>query len=202
MKRDEQRKFKDLKKALPKILKDKIKDYKFKKKDYMIWFHKEDLFFDLFIDVKVTSDNRCICQSIETLKPLWLDDLLWDFLQMESNKKEPLSLRSIGAFTVYGSKIYEVKYELENWEVNELRECIDQFLEHFYYSIQTATIDTYLENINSTPYHQELRVALTYVYNKQYLEAFRYLKDFGDGQFRNGDISINNAIREYCKKKL
>lgn len=121
---------------------------------------------------------------------------------MESNKQEPLSLRAVGAFTVYGSKIYEAKYELENWEVAELEKCVDRFLEYFYHSIQNATINTYLAHIKSTPYHQELREALTYVHNGEYPEAFNSLKDLDNGIFTNGDISINNAIREYCKTRL
>lgn len=201
MTRDEQKKLKELKKSLPNILKEKIKAYKFKKKDFMIWYNKKDLFFDLLIDVKVTSDNRCICTSKETVKPLWLDDLLWDFLQMESNKKEPLSLRSVGAFTVYGSEIYDDKCELENWNVAELEKYVDYFFGHFYNSIQTATIDTYLQNIKSTTYHQELREALTYVHNGKYNEAINCLKDDEYGQFRNGDICINKVIKEYCKAK-
>lgn len=51
--KEERLKYKELTKALPKILKDKIKKYKFKKKDFMIWYNKKELFFDLLIDVKV-----------------------------------------------------------------------------------------------------------------------------------------------------
>ena len=75
---------------------DKIKKYKFKKKDSMIWYNKKELFFDLLIDVKVKSDDKCYCTAVETIKPLWLDDLLWDLLKMETNKEAPLSLRTIG----------------------------------------------------------------------------------------------------------
>lgn len=37
MTKEERQKYKELTKALPKILKDKIKKYKFKKKDFMIY---------------------------------------------------------------------------------------------------------------------------------------------------------------------
>lgn len=201
MTREEQKKLKELKKALSKVLKEKIKDYKFKKKDYMIWFNKKDLFFDLFIDVKVTPDNRCVCTSKESLKPLWLDDLLWDFLQMEDNKNEPLGLRSVGAFTVFGSQIYDTNYELKKWDIDELESCVDAFLEHFYNSIQTSTIDTFLDNTKSTLYHLELREALTYVHYKKYSEAVDCLKNDGDGVFKNGKISINDEIRKFCNNK-
>ena len=93
------------------MLKEKIKEYKFKKKDYMIWFSKDDRFYDLMIHVAVPEDGRCICSAEETLKPLWLDELLWDFLNMPDNRKEPYSLRAIGAFTVKGSQIYQESRE-------------------------------------------------------------------------------------------
>jgi len=59
----------------------------------MIWYSTKELFFDLLIGVKVKSDDKCYCTAIETIKPLWLDDLLWDLLKMETNKKEPLSYK-------------------------------------------------------------------------------------------------------------
>lgn len=62
MTREEQKKLKELTTALPKILKEKIKKYKFKKKDFMIWYNKKELFFDLMIDVRVLPDGNAIAQ--------------------------------------------------------------------------------------------------------------------------------------------
>ena len=132
MTKEERQKYKELTKVLPKMLKDKIKKYKFKKKDFMIWYSTKELFFDLLIGVKVKSDDKCYCTAIETIKPLWLDDLLWDLLKMETNKKEPLSLRTIGAFTVSGAELFKNETELKEWTISELEEIIDK------YSIQIA----------------------------------------------------------------
>ena len=76
--REEQRKLRELKKALPKLLKEKIKKYKFKKIDYMLWFNKNDLFFSNYIDVRETIDGRGCCSYDIKVKPLWIDDLLWE----------------------------------------------------------------------------------------------------------------------------
>ena len=70
MTKEERQKYKELTKVLPKILKDKIKKYKFKKKDFMIWYKKKELFFDLLIDVKVKSDDKC-----------YYTLLYWDFVK-------------------------------------------------------------------------------------------------------------------------
>lgn len=201
MTREEQRKLKELKKALPGFLKEKRKNYKFKKKDYMIWYNYQEMFFDLLINVGVMPDGRCFCSAIETLKPLWLDDLLWDFLKMRNNKEEPLSLRAIGAFTVYGSEIYKGSCELKNWEIFELEKCVDTYLEHFYQSIQSVTMDDFISNIENTMYHKELREALTFIYNHKYIEAYNCLNET-DGVFINGEISINKEIRMFCRNML
>ena len=202
MTREEQRKLRELNKALPKILREKIKAYTFKKKDFMIWYSKKDLFFDLLITVNVTADGHCFFTSRETVKPLWLDDLLWDFLKMEDNKKEPLSLRAVGAFTVTGSEIFACSQELKDWDVWELEKCVGDYLDHFYHSVQTSAVDDFIRNIKSKRYHSELREALTYVHDHKYPEALNCLKDQGDGVFKNGEIFINNAIREFCEEKL
>ena len=57
----------------------------FKKIDFMILYCTKELFFDLLIGVKVKSDDKCYCTAIETIKPLWLDDLLWDLLKNKEN---------------------------------------------------------------------------------------------------------------------
>ena len=194
MTKEERQKYKELTKALPKILKDKIKKYKFKKKDFMIWYNKKELFFDLLIDVKVKSDDKCYCTAVETIKPLWLDDLLWDLLKMETNKKEPLSLRTIGAFTVSGSELFKNE--------TELKEIIDNYLEHFYKTVQSSSICDFYNNLENSIYHVELRKALSLIYEHKCQDALDYLKDKDEGIFKNGNVSINNAIREYCINQL
>lgn len=202
MTKEERQKYKELTKALPKILKDKIKKYKFKKKDFMIWYNKKELFFDLLIDVKVKSDDKCYCTAVETIKPLWLDELLWDLLKMKNNKEAPLSLRTIGAFTVSGAELFKNETELKEWTISELEEIIDNNLEHFYKTVQSSSICDFCNNLENSIYHVELRKALSFIYDHKYQDALDYLLDKGDGVFKNGDISINSAMREYCKNQL
>ena len=201
MTRDQQKKLRELKRALPKIIQTEIKKYKLKKKDFMVWGAKEKLFFDMMIDVR-ERDGHCYCASVERLKPLWIDDLLWDLLGMPENKNEAVSLRSIGAFTVYGSKIHEMETELVNWEIEELEKCVIAYVEHFYRDIQSFGIDSFYECMDVTPYHQELRKALSLVHKREYQEAFNYLQECGRGVFCNKGVWINEAIIDHCKSKL
>ena len=201
MTREQQKKLKELKSALPKIIQSEIKKYKLKKKDFMVWFQKEELFFDLMISI-CERNGHCYCASTEHLKPLWLDDLLWDLLGMPENKNEAASLRAIGAFAVMGSEIYDGEAELINWEIEELEKQVTVYVEHFYRDIQSFGIEKFIENIDVSLYHQELRKALSLVYDKEYQEVIDYLRTCGRGCFCNQGIWINDAIIEYCKGKI
>ena len=201
MTREQQKKLRELKKVLPKIIQVEIKKYKLKKKDFMVWFQKLELFFSLNISI-CERDGHCYCTSIERIKPLWIDDILWDVLGMPENKNEPVSLRAIGAFTVYGSEIYNNEAELVTWEMEELEKCVIQYIEHFYQSIQTCGIEKFYECMNASAYHQELRKALTLIYEKKYEEVINYLKTQGRGSFCNKGIWVNDGMKEYCQNML
>ena len=202
MKREEQRKLRELKKALPKLLKEKAKKYKFKKKDYMLWFNSNDLFFSNHIDVGETIDGGCCCSYRITVKPLWIDDLLWECLDMKENIKEPISLRSIGAFTVSGVEINFDFDLMKEWTIEELELIVDKYLNKFYEVIQMTTIEDFYSNLSNDSYHEELRVALTMLHDKKYQEALDYLSTKDKGIFCNGNLWINDGIREYCKKRI
>lgn len=201
MTREQQKKLKELKSALPKIIQSEIKKFKLKKKDFMVWFQKEELFFDLMISI-CEKEGHCYCTGVERLKPLWIDDLLWDLLGMPENKNEAASLRAIGAFAVYGSEIYSVKTELVSWEMAELEQCVIAYVEHFYRDIQSCTIKNFYESMSVSLYHQELRKALSLVHEKEYQEATDYLETCGKGCFCNRGVWVNDAIRDYCRSKL
>ena len=201
MTREQQKKLRELKKGLPKIIQAEIKKYKLKKKDFMVWFQKQELFFDLNISI-CERGGHCYCTIIERIKPLWIDDILWDVLGMPENKNEAVSLRAIGAFTVYGSEIYDNKVELVTWEVEELEKYVVQYIEHFYQSIQACGIEKFYECMNVSAYHQELRKALTLIYEKKYEEVTDYLKTQGRGSFCNKGIWVNDGMKEYCQKML
>lgn len=89
-----------------------------------------------------------------------------------------------------------------NWEICELETVTNRYLEHFYQTIQTSKLDTFNQNISSSPYHEELRVSLSLIYEKKYKQVLEYLYDKGKGQFCNGNIWINTAIMEFCEKQV
>lgn len=82
------------------------------------------------------------------------------------------------------------------------RKIIDNYLEHFYKTAQSSSICDFYNNLENSIYHVELRKALSLIHEHKYQGALDYLKDKGEGIFKNGDVSINNAIREYCINQL
>ena len=200
MKREQQKQLKQLKTALPRIIKEISSEKKLKKKDFMVYAVNSDKFFDCSIYVSANQDDECICYTEERLKPLWLDDLLWELLDMKENSKAPVSLRAIGAFTVSGVTIYEKKTVLSKWSEDELRTIVEEYMDHFCYSIKETTLSAFEDNL-SQEYHRELREALFYIHNEQYQKALECVGD-GEGYFRNGSLSINDAIRKYCSRYI
>ncbi len=129
MTREQQRKLKELNRCLSQILKNNVKQYGCKKKDYMVWSATKDNYFSLLVDVR-ERDGHCYCTSLEHIKPLWLDELFWDIIDMSENKSEPLSLRCIGAFALYGMTVFECEQELPEWSTGELEKCVISYMEH------------------------------------------------------------------------
>ena len=77
--------------------------YGFRQSSYINVKVEGGYFFCLFF---LTGEARL------TVKPLYADDLWWDIWGATENKKEPLSLRGIGAYTLSGQVL--ASYEIKN----------------------------------------------------------------------------------------
>lgn len=77
--------------------------YGFRQSSYINFKVEGGYFFCLFF---LTGEARL------TVKPLYADDLWWDIWGATGNKKEPLSLRGIGAYTLSGQVL--ASYEIKN----------------------------------------------------------------------------------------
>ncbi len=202
MTREQQKKLKLLKQSLPKIIQYEIKKYKLKKKDFMVWYNKKDIFFSLLISITEV-DGHCYCSSRETIKPLWLDELFWDIMNMSENKSEPLSMRSIGAFTVHGVDIFEDKKELVEWKNEELEKYTIDYIAHFNNVVKNTDVASYYSLLNQSIYHRNIQEILVLIHECKYQEALIYLQSMeGDGYFSNEGVSFKEYAEIYCKEHL
>ncbi len=202
MTREQQKKLKELNRALPSILKNNVKVYGIKKKDYMIWGTKNELYFSLLINVR-EREGHCYCTSVELVKPLWLDELFWDIIDMPENKSEPLSLRCIGAFVLQGMQFYECEQELLQWSVGELEQCVISYMEHFANTINTSNLETYDSVFDISAYQGEEQEIMRFIHRKEYQKALEQIQLMEDGgHFQNKGIWFREYAKKYCEKIL
>ncbi len=86
------------------------REYGFRQSSYINFKVEGGYFFCLFF---LTGEARL------TVKPLYADDLWWDIWGATENKKEPLSLRGIGAYTLSGQVLasYEIAKTTDEGEL-------------------------------------------------------------------------------------
>lgn len=86
------------------------REYGFRQSSYINFKVEGGYFFCLFF---LTGEARL------TVKPLYADDLWWDIWGATENKKEPLSLRGIGAYTLSGQvlALYEIAKTTDEGEL-------------------------------------------------------------------------------------
>lgn len=199
---EQQRKLKELRQALPQMLKDNAKIFQLKKKDYMLWSVNHDIYGSLLIDVR-EQDGHCYCISQATIKPLWMDELLWDIMDMAENKAQPLSQRCIGAFAIHGMKVSEAKQELLAWEKEELEQVAAQVMKHFSNTIKCSTCETYRTLLDPAGYQGEVQQVLTMIHDGREQEALTALDKMQHGEcFVNQGMSFRERAIQYCKNRM
>lgn len=201
MTREQQRQLKNLKKELPHMVQAEIKKYKIKKKDFMIWRQKERDFYDAHIHVG-EKDGKCFCSVTGYYKPMWLDELFWEIMGMEDNKKEPVSLRSIGAFTVYGNKFMQECREVVSWSEEELSVYVREYVSGFAAKTEEGLGGRFAEDISGSPYHAEIREALYLIHQERYEDAIRYVAAMDQDFFENRGVGFRKAATRHCRKRI
>ncbi len=201
MTREQQKKIRELRTALPKILQAEIRQYKFRKKDYMVWVKKNELFFTFFPFIS-EQNGKCILFIQQQFKPMWIDDLFWDLIDMSENKNEPESLRSVGAFTVRGAQLFDEEIELNEWSIEELTDKIRNSIKDFNDRICSFRESDFNLNINNPLYHKDIRNLLLMIYNKEYEKAIEYAESMEYDGFVNKGIGLREAAVIYCRRSM
>ena len=200
MTREQQKQLKILKQYLPKVVQNNIKSYGFKKKDNMVWYKKNEMYFSLLVGIR-ERDGHCYCFSQETIKPLWLDDLFWDIMDMAENKSQPLSLRCIGAFAIRGMVNFQDEQKLLEWSADELEKYVAAHVEHFSYTVKNSDIESYYSLFDSTAYQGHIQEILVLLHKCEYQKALEKIQTIKDrGQFCNKGIWFKEYAEIYCKK--
>ena len=189
MTREEQKKYKEMNKYLENRTKEVFKTYSLKKKDYMFYYSKNNMFYSIMFSM-----SRDIIKVYFYAKPLWLDDILWDILDMSNNKKAPISLRGIGAFTI-NSKIQLKEYNILSQK--DIDDIIDKSFKEILELSNVYNEEYYLKHYTDISYQEEIIYTIVLIYNKEYSKALDYLSNTQINYFVSHNKCFSDLAIEY-----
>lgn len=146
-----------------------------------------------------------------TVKPMYADDLWWDIWGATENKKEPLSLRGIGAYSLSGQKLSS--YEIKN--TTEKSKLENQFEQLF--NGATAEITKFIaDNPDADTFYPDeskmdhdpdrLLYLMALIHNNKKDEALAVIKEARKNKhrciFQSGMFSDSYTyIRRWCNRE-
>lgn len=145
-----------------------------------------------------------------TVKPMYADDLWWDIWDAAENKKEPLSLRGLGAFSLPGQILssYEISETAEPDELSNQYEHIFQDADLIIskFLAQNPDADIFYPNESDMEYDPDrLLYLISLIHNGREDEALEIIKEARDNKhmcmFQSGLFSDSYTyIRKWCNQ--
>ena len=206
MKREDQKRNKELEKNVSIMMKEcpkRYKQQKLKKKDYMLWTIRGNMIYGIMPSAGIReSDLKPVMSFLIEYKPLWIDDLLWDVIGMESNKQEPDSLRMVGAFTVGAARIHIDTIELQSEATDYVESIFYESIEKIVSSFETLTEEKYVEYLYTEKYVDEYSKVLVAIHqgNRNRIKELLETID-GNGRFYNEGKSYKDWLMEYLNRE-
>lgn len=192
MNREELKKNKEMKQYLENKAKEVYKAYNLKKKDYMFYLSKNNMFYSIMFSMS----NNIIKVSFYA-KPLWIDDILWDILNMSDNKKAPVSLRSVGAYTI-NSQVKIKEYNVKN--ENEIDDILNKSFNDLLKLSNIYDEDYYLKYYTNISYQKEMIYTIVLIHNEEYKKALDFLNDTKINNFVSNNKCFSDLAIEYINK--
>jgi len=163
----------------------------------------------MLLSIGVPDDYECNFHTRINVKPMYADALLWDVMDMQSNKDEPLSLRAIGAFALFGMPVIDTKMKMESLEISELECFVKGALKSLSDLLQLVKGNEedwfYAEEKKLSQYYQNdaLRLMIL-LQSEKYAEAMEYVSnsDSDTGGFENKGSNLYVRVIEYCRKRI
>lgn len=206
MKREDQKRNKELEKNVSIMMKEcpkRYKQQKLKKKDYMLWTIRGNMIYGIMPSAGIReSDLKPVMSFLIEYKPLWIDDLLWDVIGMESNKQEPDSLRMVGAFTVGAARIHIDTIELQSEATDYVESIFYESIEKIVSSFETLTEEKYVEYLYTEKYVDEYSKVLVAIHqgNRNRIKELLETID-SNGRFYNEGKSYKDWLVEYLNRE-
>ena len=202
---------KNIEKSIADILIDISNASDYRKKGFTLYKKKEDYFLTIFI--YITGFNSDLISVQGRVKPFWFDDVLWDVINMSSNKKAPISLRAVGAFAIRGPNVFQ--YEIQIKDISEVSDTVEILFQKCNYELLSfldkisGSYEEFCkqaENFQTGLYDEKLGQMLLEIYKKDYAKAEKIameeLNAGRRGNFINEGKDVYTHVIEYCKKNI
>ena len=116
---------------------------------------------------------------------------------MSENKKAPISLRSVGAFTI-NSQIKINEYNVENEK--EIDNIINSSFNDLLELSNICDEDYYLKNYTNISYQKEMIYTIVLIHNKEYEKALDFLNNTKINNFISNNKCFSDLAIEYINK--
>lgn len=176
--------------------------YGFRQSSYINFTVESGYFFCLYF---MTGDVRL------TVKPMYADDLWWNIWDASDNKKEPLSLRGIGAYSLSGQVLssYEITKVAAKSELIDIIEGIFQNAKDAMSKFLTANPDanTFFPDESKMDHDPDrLLHLMTLIHNGKEEDALAIIKEARKNKhrciFQSGLFSDSYTyIRRWCNRE-
>lgn len=169
---------------------------------------------DCFVKVRLSGtgiDGNKLTTHVY-IKPLMMDDLFWEVFDMEGNKKEPLSLRAVGAFTFDALPVYKTFTIVSDYEevfpyldeeIKKINRLIDELIPTFH------ALDDFYEYSKTIEkpslYDRDLSFMLLSIYKGEYRQARelaeKNIANHERGRFAQESKYIYDYVVDYCLQR-
>jgi hypothetical protein len=200
---------KQKKKEWDSVIKQEAKANGWKFKGWFAYKAVKDFFYEATF--YTSGSNRSTHGSLE-FKPLIIDDTFWEIVDLNDNKKLPLSFRGNGAFVVSSKDVYDYKLKIVPetliTDINNLLDTLNSKVDEL--SSNVNNIDNFVQFIEQHPsqrsewFDSDLLIVSSIV-QKNYDKALSLLdyakKERGMCSWSFGDKNFYDLAIEYCQKQ-
>ena len=159
-KREEQKIREELNKAVLKEFRTCIKKTDWRKYQNSMFRVESSYFFDSNFYVYLIKNKTIFKLEV---KPYETDNIFWEIMQMESNKKEPLSLRSNGSFVCSSLPIIEYEFDDEGCTPTEIAQS--------FVSWAKMNMETFIEESSSTLFSDKIKTNEAFIEKGSYSDT-------------------------------
>ena len=187
---------------LSKIKENKSKDWKFK--SWFIFRDLNDFFFSASFYVSL-KENKI--SGYLGYKPMNIDNVFWEIIDEQPNKKMPLSFRGEAAFCVREINFYKFNIEIEDElkpenEIKKLLLNIDKEVHQISQKIKN-TQDFRVEMMNDEE-ENSVGIITSLIEEQKFDEALKKIKEYKENEYNSGfgfgDDDFYDLAKKYIKK--